>query len=317
MNLKVKFLAGLVILVALSILNSPSAAAIQWPQIVGAKISIVWAHDGQGHPVPVNLSRAVNISIWPSGQIGCSIKPNISLLIAKNNEPTVVWDRLGQQGLRNGANGKFPTFDFNDVTADMLSDPTARYRFVMYAPVSVSTQGFSGNVWVHAADPRTIQPNPVTPTGFSAQTLPSQGLDTRIQLEWPHDESGNFAPVETATRLNVVAEVFEHGSLRAIPPDASGKFRYTVSLFVAEGNNPIVLASYSSLAPKTYTAGGQTYTQWTFNDVPVQPGQQYHFLAGATPVGRQDIYPYSSIWTHAQDGRTNLPNPQEPPPCTP
>lgn len=317
MNSKFKLLVGLIILAALASLSVPTAAAIQWPQIVGAKISIVWAQDGSGHASPVNLSRAVNISIWPAGQIGCSIKPNISLLIAKNNEPTSVWDRLGQQGLRNGAFGKFPTFDFNDVPADMVSDPTARYRFVMYAPISVSTQGFSGNVWVHAADSRTIQPNPVTPVGFSGQPLPTQGLDTRIQLVWPHDERGNFAPVETATRLNVVAEVFEHGSLRAIPPDAAGKFRYAVSLFVADGNTPIILASSSSVTQKTYTSGGQTYTQWTFNDVPVQPGRQYHFLAGATPVGRQDIYPYSSIWTHAQDGRTNLPNPQEPPPCTP
>jgi hypothetical protein len=315
MNPKTKLLLGLSAILVWINSNTPFVAATQWPQIVSAKISIVWTHDGRGSGMPVNLSRAVNLSIWPAGQIGCSIKPSITLLIAKNNEPTKVWEGLGQQNLRNGVRGKFPTFDFNDVPADMVSDPTARYRFVMYAPVSLSTQGFTGNVWVHAADPRTIQPNPIVPTGFSTQS--GSALDTRIQMVWPHDERGNQMPVEVATRVNVVAEVFEHGSLRAIAPDAAGKFRYSIALYVAEGNNSIVLASYSSVTPKTYTVGSSSYTQWVFNDVPVQPGRQYHFLAGATPAGKQDVYPYSSIWTHAQDGRTNFPSPQEPPPCTP
>jgi len=312
---KLKWLGAGLFVVALIYLTNSLVSAAQWPQIVGAKISIVWTHDGHGNPVPPSQSRAVNVSIWPNDQIGCSTKPSISLLIAKNNEPTTVWQGLGQQSLRNGLRGKFPTFDFNDVPIDMASDPTARYHLVMYAPVSLSTQGFTGNVWVHATDSRTIQPNPVVPTGLISQVPPA--LDTRIQMVWPHDEHGNQAPVETATRVNVVAEVFEHGTLHAIAPDASGKFPYTIGLYMAEGNNSIILANYSGMTPKTYTVGTQAYTQWIFNDVPVIPGRQYHFLAGATLVNKQDTFPYASIWTHAQDGRTILPNPQEPPPCSP
>jgi hypothetical protein len=154
-------------------------------------------------------------------------------------------------------------------------------------------------------------------SGFSAQTLPAQGVDTRIQIVWAHDEMGNPAAVDRATRLNITVEVFEHGTTKAIPPNPSGRFDYVVSLWVAEGNNSIGMAKYSSVVPMTYTEKGQAYTRWYFNDVPVQPGGQYHFLAGASAVDRPGVYPHASIWTHAADARTAMPNPQEPPPCVP
>ena len=292
-------------------------ADAQGPQFLPGRISIVWPQDGLGHGVSIAQARALNLSIWPTGRVNCAVAQNVSLLIAENNEPANVWGKLGQANLRTGQFGKFPTIDFNDIPADLVSKPAARYRFIMYAPVSASNNDFSGNVWVHAADPRTIQPNPVVPTGFSAQMLPAQGLDTRIQIVWPHDPQGSLAPVTSATRLNITVEVFEHGTLKAILPNASGKFRYSLSLFVAEGNDAVHPASYSTLTPRTYVVDGQTYTQWIFNDVPVIPGHQYHFLAGATAAGRQDVYPYTNIWTHAQEGRTLLPNPPEPPACIP
>ena len=292
-------------------------ANAQGPQFLPGRISIVWPQDGFGHGVGIAQARALNLSIWPIGRVSCVPSQNVSLLIAKNNEPALVWGKLGQVNLRTGQFGKFPTIDFNDIPADMVSEPAARYHFILYAPVSASINEFSGNIWVHAADPRTIQPNPIVPTGFSTQMLPAQGLDTRIQIVWPHDLQGNLASVTNATRLNITVEVFEHGTLKAILPDASGKFRYTLALYVADGNDVVHPASYSTLTSRTYVVDGQTYTQWIFNDVPVIPGHQYHFLAGATAAGRQDVYPYSTIWTHAQEGRTLLPNPQDSPACVP
>jgi hypothetical protein len=200
----------------------------------------------------------------------------------------------------------------------LLADPTSKYQLVLYAPVAGDKQGFSGNVWVHGADPRTFNPNPIVPSGFSSKPLPSQGLDTRIQVVWPHDNQGNFASVDRATKLNIAVEVFEHGTTKAIPPGPDGKFQFTVALWVAQGNDALQPANYTSVTPLTYTVASQIFTRWTFNDVPVDPANQYHFLSGATLVkGSPNVYPYTSIWTHAADPRTFLPRPQVPPPCLP
>jgi hypothetical protein len=68
----------------------------------------------------------------------------------------------------------------------------------------------------------------------------------------------------------------------------------------------------------TYTINGQQYPRWVFNDVPVQPGQQYHFMAMLTGIqgGVVDGRQFPTIWTHAADARTYLPTPQPPPACS-
>jgi hypothetical protein len=289
----------------------------EWTPLSGARVSIVWPQDGAGHPTSVSQSRAVNVSVWPTDKVSCFAPPGIQLLVQRNNEPT---DRVASTGVtftRTVGTSKFPTAEFNDVPANLAVDPTAKFRFVTYAPTSFESQGFTGNVWVHAADPRTYYPNPVVPSGFSTSTNPAAGMDARIQIVWPHDNLGNFVPVDRATKVNIGIEVFEHGTLKEVPPDSSQKFQYTLALLVANGNSPLTPATFSSRVPVQYTLNGQVFTQWNFNDVPVSPFAQYNFVAGVTPTGTVSLSPYSSIWTHAPDARTYLPSPQAPPSCVP
>lgn len=316
MNRQMTKWASSAVLIALLTGNVLPAAA-QWTWTIGARISIVFPQDGQGRATTVTQARAINVSVWPSGQIRCGERPNLSLLIAKDNEPTRLIETLPASITRTAGSVIFSSFEYNDLPANLASDPTSKYQLVLYTPVPGDKQGFSGNIWVHGADPRTFNPTPIAPAGFSATPLPAPGLDTRIQIVWPHDNQGNFAAVERATKLNIAVEVFEHGTTKAIPPGPDGKFQYTVGLWVAPGNDALRAASYTSLTPLTYTIANQIYTRWTFNDIPVDPDNPYHFLSGATPKGSPNVYPYTSIWTHAADPRTMMPRPQVPPACIP
>ncbi|MDP2660340.1 MAG: hypothetical protein Q8R28_06395, partial [Dehalococcoidia bacterium] len=155
-------------------------------------------------------------------------------------------------------------------------------------------------------------PNPVAPTGYAA-VQPGDVLDLRIQTVWPHDAQGSFAPVDRAPLVNVAVDLLAHGTLASVPPEFQPLYGPLLSM--AEGNN--VIDSVGIKPGKiTYTIGGQTFPRWVFNDVPVQPGHQYNFLAQAS-TDLKKLSQFTTIWTHAADARTYLPNPQPPPPCSP
>jgi hypothetical protein len=154
-------------------------------------------------------------------------------------------------------------------------------------------------------------------------------VDLRIQVVFPHDAQGRQQPVSQAPLVNVAVDIFQHGTTLSVRPDflQAVPSRYSVSLGlqIATGNGPLqsdVSASGASIVPQQTSSdiGGQQYPRWVFNDVPVQPGQQYHFMAilagllgNAVTTGNQ----FSTIWTHAADARTYLPSPQAPPACVP
>jgi len=278
--------------------GAPLATHIPWDP----RISIVWPHDGQGNPTPVERSRAVNVSVWPANQVSCTEDPGLGLSMAKNNELLQSLPIRGQLILRSVAGRTFPTYEFNNIPADLLAEPTAQFRFAV---------GLLGsNIWVHAADPRTFLPHPVVPTSIEPRV---GSIDACIQIVWPHDERGNFAPVERAPLVNVAVDLFVHGTLKSVPLE----FRPgRIQLIVAEGNGRPVLTDYPAV--KTgYIANRQMFPRWVFNDVPVRPGGQYHFLV-AVFFGRPAFMsPYTTVWTHAPDARTFLPQPELPPPCLP
>ena len=174
----IKWISTVALLVLLAWDVLPVAA--QWTFIVNARISVVFPQDGQGNVAGVAQSRAINVSVWPTGQIRCGDRPNLSLLIAKDNEPTRVIETLPSVMTRTVASTTFTSYEYNSIPANLLADPTSKYHLVLYSPVSGDKQGFSGNVWVHGADPRTFNPNPIVPAGFSSTPLPPQGMDTRI-----------------------------------------------------------------------------------------------------------------------------------------
>ena len=264
-------------------------------------IAIVWPHDGRGNPTTVAQSRAVNISVWPTKQVSCSEYPERSLLMAKDNEPTQPIRISGQLIQRTVGGVTFPSLEFNNIPANLAAEPTAKFRFLYYG----------SSVWVHAADPRTFYPHPVVPTGYREPL--SGSLAPRIQIVWPHDERGQFAPVERAPFVNIAVDLFEHGTLNSVLPEYQP---IKLFLHIAEGNGALTFLDRTT-QKVTYTVGDKTYPRWVFNNVPVRPGQQYHFLVSVLPGERKTSSPFATIWTHARDARTILPYPQVPPPCVP
>ena len=195
----------------------------------------------------------------------------------------------------------FPSVEFNNIPADLAAEPGAKYRFVLMD---------GSNVWVHAADPRTIFPQQVVPAGYSEPQ--PQAIDARIQVVWPHDAQGRLCPVAEAPLVNIAVDLFAHGTLNSVPLDYEPEY---LRLQVAQGNDPLVLQR--DLVPQkiTYTANGHTFPRWVFNNVPVEPGRQYHFAPYVVRPQNKGFPSWTfTIWTHAADARTLLPNPEPPRP---
>jgi hypothetical protein len=308
---------GIAIAVAMLLASIRTAAAaptasqtqINWdPRII-----IVWPHDGYGRQTGLPQSRAVNVGVRPSNQVDCLAAPFLTLFSAKDNEPAQLVQAVGELVMSTIDDVTFPALKFDNVPADLAAEPNATYRFILAGPTEIS-KGLMGNVWVHGADARTFDPVPVTPDGYGDNPAP-EFRDARIQIVWPHDEQGQFTPVARAGRVNIVLEVFEHGTLKAVPPDQHGDFLYSPLLFLGEGGGP--LERWSGKAEKTmYEANGRKYPRWVFNDVPVNLGRPYHFVPAAPAIGSKSIYPYSSIWTHAADPAIIAPTPAATPAYT-
>ncbi len=232
------------------------------------------------------------------------------LWMAKDNEPTQQVGIPGQFSCCREVNGvRFPTVEYNNVPADLAIDPQGQYRFTL----GLVPGGASG-IWVHAADGRTVKPGPVVPTGY-VEPGAGGGYDAYVQIVWPHDAQGRPAPVERATLVNVAVDIFSHGTHLSVPPDFEPDGLslgvYTDDGRVQVGDHPRGLQPEKT----TYSAHGQTYPGWVFNDVPVEPGERYHFLALVYHGKIQ--WPHTTIWTHATDARTYLPALEPPPSCVP
>ncbi|HPL28810.1 MAG TPA: hypothetical protein PLG21_12225 [Anaerolineae bacterium] len=298
-------LAAVVLLAGAALPVGAGSAAAQEPAKLWQqpRISIVWPHDGQGHPTSVEQSRMVNVSVWPSNQVACCQNPGFRLLVAKDNEPAQIVYQEGQVIERPAGGVTFPSLEFNNIPADLADNPSASYRFVVL--------GEDTNVWVHAADPRTIFPQQVVPTGYS-EPRPLQ-VDARIQVVWPHDVQGRLCPVAEAPLVNIAVDLFAHSTLNSVPLDYEP---HVLGLRIAQGNGPLTLQP--GLLPQkiTYTANGQAFPRWVFNNVPVEPGQPYHFAPYVYEDLATDLPSWScTIWTHAANARTLLPNPRPPRPA--
>jgi hypothetical protein len=156
----------------------------------------------------------------------------------------------------------------------------------------------------------------VLPLGLADTPRPTGGYDSRIQVVWPHDGRGRFTPVEQATYVNVAVDVFAHDTFDAAVPEASGTYPFSLTLLKADGNGPLepVLRAAEVI---TQTANDLEYARWVFNDVPVNPAHATHFVVSLLPAGGRAASPNTTVWTHASDARTILPNPPVPPSCLP
>lgn len=129
------------------------------------QIAIVWPHDGGGNAVPAEQSTLVNVSVWPRNQVECDDQraSRFRLLIAVGNEPAEVLGEPDVTTYRRMEGGAFPSLEFNDILANLRDEPGARYAFVVYGEETLTHPDFAGNVWVHAADARTMLPDPELP----------------------------------------------------------------------------------------------------------------------------------------------------------
>jgi len=305
---------GMVVGVAAVLLTPLAGAAVAAPPTettrwLGPRISIVWPHDGGGTFTSVARSKAVNVSVWPSNAVSCDEPPEQDIVLWKafNNEPAVPVDIDGEFFLREQDDVEFPSLEFNTVPADIAANPSVnRFYFLL---------GYSGNVWVDAADARTYLPDPVKPTGFSEESEPG-AVDARIQIVYPHDRQGNFVSVADAELVNVAVDLFAHGTLESVGMDYDAgpivlyiaEANYAMAPAQADAGDSLVVAT-ANLEP--YKIGDVEYPRWVFNNVKVEPGKQYHYL-----VKVHGVETYPTLWTHASDARTYLPHPAAPPACS-
>jgi hypothetical protein len=179
------------VLIALSsLLPSIASGAPDGSTAWVPEIAVVWPHDLQGRPTSVSMAQLVNISVWPTSQVGCGrgSNPSIDLLLARNTEPASSIGSASRLIQRTIGGVRFPSEEFENVPANLAVDPLATYTFVSFVN-GIPT----GNVWVHAIDSRTFLPHPVVPTGYSGSS-PS-AVDTRIQIVFPYREWTRVSPL--------------------------------------------------------------------------------------------------------------------------
>jgi hypothetical protein len=122
--------------------------------------------------------------------------------------------------------------------------------------------------------------------------------------------------VASARLVNVAVDVFEHGTDLAYGSKDAESVPFDLILLKAEGNGPLERVAVAPEAG-SYLSGRRFYMRWTFNDVPVDPSIQSHFVVSVLPTSGEAASRHSTVWTHASDARTVQPVPTEPPACVP
>ncbi len=138
------------------------------------------------------------------------------------------------------------------------------------------------------------QPNPTPPA-------PPAEVDLRIEIFWPHD----FAPVTKAKLANLGLRLYRARSLE--PPPCA--WSPDISIWQAKDAEPLRKLGFADHRH----VEGHPFPFWTMNDLDVtwanDPAHQLIYLAKITP-GLADGY--GSVWVHAADARTYLPDPPSP-----
>jgi photosystem II stability/assembly factor-like uncharacterized protein len=130
---------------------------------------------------------------------------------------------------------------------------------------------------------------------------PPANVDIRIEIFWPHD----FAPVTTAKQANLGLRLYGDHSLE--PPPCAWTPNVTLSAARdAEPLRRLDLADHRNV-------DGHPFPFWTMNDLDVtwanEPGHQLIYMARVAP---SLALSHASVWIHAADARTFLPEPPQP-----
>ncbi len=194
----------------------------------------------------------------------------------------------------------FPYWEVSDVDVSAAKDPARKVYFL----VGVGGIDTATSVWAHAADARTYFPEQEVPSGVATGAVDS--VDARIQIVWPHDDQGAEAPVDKATRANVVVTLFKHGTRLSVPPSWQGPVKL-YGAWNAEVGRPISTGARVS----SRQAGVITYPVWEFDDIPVDratDGSSRLYLWAVAEGAKS----YPTVWAHGADSRTYFPAKDEP-----
>jgi hypothetical protein len=235
----------------------------------------------------------------------CDWDPTVRLWAALNTQPAHPI-AIGQKRMISNGGHTFPAWDFNDVDVSAARDPVNKLTFF----ATVDGVRTSHNIWTHAADARTIFPEPDLPTGTVSQ--PPTSVDGRIEIVWPHDS----LPVEQATLANITAYLFAAGTFQAIPPNLNWspavRLHWSLNTDTTQdsASTPGIIGT-----SRTITAtNGVKLLGWDFNDVDVsaarEPLNKLYFW-----VSVDDIETFPNVWTHGADARTIFPLPDILEPC--
>ncbi len=218
---------------------------------------------------------------WQGAQPLNPVGPQLLAFFIAPGPPETWW--AGRDG-----GGVFTSTDqgrtWRDATGD-LGD-TLVYSF---APVGTDLVAGTGNGGLLRL---TTTPSPQTP--------PPE-VDARIEILWPHD----FAPVTTAARGNLGIRLYASRS-QEVPPCA---WMPSVEVWMAQDAQPLHRLGLATQR----TMEGHPFPFWELNDVDLtwaqDPAHKLIFMVRVVP---EPIESRSTVWIHAADARTYLPNPPEP-----
>jgi hypothetical protein len=268
---------------------------------VDARIEVVWPHGF----APLQEAALVNVGIRlflprslepPS----CGWRPSVELWRAVGTEPAT---RVSAAEQRTVDGQPFPYWDANDVDVSAARASDSKIYFL----VTVDGVDTATSVWAHGADARTYFPEQLVPSGIATGTI--NEVDARIQIVWPHDETGTGRDVKDAPLANIGVTLFKRGTRLSVPPGwqpPTGQLRLR-----GAWNSEVSREFGIAAAVSTRQSGAITYPVWEFNDVPVErarDGRNRLYLWAVVDGVRS----YPTIWAHGVDSRTYFPVKDEP-----
>jgi hypothetical protein len=258
----------------------------------------VWPHGGAA----VRDADLANITAYLIDESGndappCDWEPTVRLWAAQNSQPAYPI-AVGQKRMIATGGRRFPAWDFNDVDVSAARDPSNKLTFF----ATVDGVKTLHNVWVHAADARTIFPQPDAPAGVV--TRRPAAVDARIEVVWPH----NDLPVEEATLANITGYPFASGTKLAIPPDLewSPTLRLHRSLNADTETDEAYRSAPIGISRVITSENGVVFLAWDFDNVDVSAAQDslnkiYFWLSG------DDVQVFSNVWAHGANTPTIFP----------
>jgi hypothetical protein len=278
----------------------PTATAIPsaTPETIRAKIEVVWPHNGD----EVRDADQANITAYLISETGndappCDWEPTVRLWAAQNSQPARPI-AVGQKRMIATGGRRFPAWDFNDIDISAARDAANKITFF----VTVDGVNTLHNVWVHAADARTIFPQPDAPDGVT--TREPDAVDARIEVVWPHDD----LPVDKATLANITGYLFESGTKQAIPPELEWSPRVRLHQSNnADTETALAVGAASVGASRVITSeNGVRFLAWDFDNVDVSSAQDslnkiYFWLSV------DDTPTFPNVWAHGANTPTIFP----------